>query len=332
MSDTTLSQLFYIERQPVSREWLERLLRRLWGHGLLFRALTPETASWEGQLHSHQPVREAQESRPLPSLEEQIEQIVSKGTGWLTGWDGKISLTLELDTNLLAQAQEAAGRGEPPGFLQDRRFGLVKVEMPGSYLSKGTLTSLSPDQPGGMALIPSYHQVWLAFAHWFEVLCQELRPAFALGYLRPNDQQKEGWFELETAFDPFLRQGRWPTVSGQLKRVRALYAPARHATPALLEEWLSDPAHQVKRLATGDLLLARQERYEDRELDWHLAWGDKQTWENHFAEARMHLQRAQSLSEALEDKSGLWLVQRHLQRLEAREQAAKEGRLDKEDE
>lgn len=323
MSDMTLSQLFYIERQPLTRDWLEPLLRRLWGHGLLYRSLTPDTVSWEGQLHSRLPIFESMEPRPLPSLDEQITQIVQKGTGWLNCWDQDVCLTLELDTDLIALAQEAIGRGLPLSFIQDRRFGLVKVELPGSYVNKRDMVTISPDEPAGAYLIPPYHQVWLAFAHWFEVLCQELHPAFALGYLRPNDQHKEGWFALETAFDAPLRQGRWPNVSDQLKRVRTLYAPSRHVTPALLEEWLSDPAHQVKRLETGALLF-RQERYEDRELDWHLSWGQKLARENQFAEARMHTQRALTISEALDDKGGIWQAQRDLERANTREKLLSE--------
>ncbi len=95
---------------------------------------------------------------------------------------------------------------------------------------------------------------------------------------------------------------------------------------------MSDPAYQLKRLETGGLLVVRQERYEDCELDWHLYWGDKRIWENRFAEARMHLQRALSIREALDDKSALWLAQRGLQRLSAREKALSEGTLKEDDE
>jgi hypothetical protein len=316
MSDHYLDAKLYVARRPLTTEWLVTLLRHLWEHGVCFSAFTPDVARWEGQLQALYPAI----GRPPLTLEQEIAGIVARGAGNVQMWDKDVSITLALDPNLIADAW-AMEEAEVEA-LSRRVYGTVGLFVDNAYLHYDDIVprgpSSSPASPASGHLVTPYQQVFIAFAHWFEVLAQHAQAEFGFGYDPGEDLTDEDAFveESDDAIDAALARRRVPDVRSWLARERVTYVSPTLVTPELLTTWISAQRRWVKQAPGGGCVsIAQLHLYERGEGHAQLQLGDLAFSERRIREAQAHYQRALTIFETNGDAHGVFVSQSNLKRL-----------------
>jgi hypothetical protein len=285
----------YMERRPLTEEWLRTLLFRLWERGLHYNydyAAAPLT--WDEELNvlaEGMADREVYWSVQLSTL---IEHIMAAGMGSITAYDKEVALDLFLDPSGLPD-----GFDGPDDF--PIRFGQVGFAVNGPYLDTKPELSLSRDLPTGAYLLAPYQQIMLAGAHWMEVLCEECHPIFAVGYDTNRESAEED--ERETIEAP-LYEGRLPDQTAWRS---LMYISARFADNDFILSRLAEPGRWLKRMKDGGVLIHtpyNEYAYENAEAYRQAHQGEAAMKQHVFTQATQHYQRALGIFHSVSNDSG----------------------------
>lgn len=319
MSDTSLLLSILIERQPLSADWCQALLRHLWERGLRFGPAQPVSPRWEDELGRDCTSIHDTDFATLP-LAQAMERLVMEGSGALRIWDRGMQMLLSLDPDrraVLANTQTNVGAQERTPLGQNR-LGFVRLSLDGTYLDVADEPLVLPDAPPGASLLRPYQQATRAFSHWASVLCEFLRPAWAWAYdpaeeyeLMKEHGERHGEIValVERNQMPPLERWTWLT-----------YLPAHFASAEVLGQLLARPHLRLERLSAGGVLaympLDDQQyesniAYEYERLAHAAWWGTSED----FDLALRAYQRALTIFHAIGHRAGEELCRRDMSRL-----------------
>jgi len=304
MSDRVLHVALYMERCPLTEEWLHTLLFHLWERGLHCNynyATAPLT--WDEELNVPvDGVIDIDVYEDVP-LRDAIQRIVAASGGSIKLYDKEMILHLSLDPS-----------GVPDGFDGPDdfpiRFGQVAFSIQGTLLETDDQLPLSRDLPTGAYLLAPYQQVMLAGAHWMEVLCEECHPIFAVGYDTNRESAEED--ERETIEAP-LYEGRLPDETAWRS---LMYIGPRFINHDFVLSRLAESGRWLKWMKDGGLFIHtpyREYAYENAEAYRHVEQGKTAKKQREFALTIQHYQRAQgifrSVSNELEARACGWDIE-----------------------
>ncbi len=311
----------YVPRQPLTLEWLTRLLEHLWSHGLRFANPTPEERTWQAELDS--PDFDIQQVH-APSLAQALERIIEKGSCYISMWDDDIPYHLDL-----------APDPHEDILLPDEE---PEEELPIGYISLYCDITRAgifyPDYDEDETHTPAYLRAYHGYLHWSKILCAFVEPLFAFGDTPYTGLLTE---EEEPRIQHLLAQGQLPDCSELLRKDGACYLTPRDAQPERLLDALRIPHCSLERLPNGGVFLSTSytsllyenaagqreiflgKSYFDRaeREDRHLTVGDLETVTYHF-------QRALTIFIAIEDVDRIRSTRRYIRDIE--EQRAETSR------
>ncbi len=304
MSDWMLLVELYMERRPLTEEWLHGLLFRLWERGLHYNynyAAVPLT--WEEELHVLVGAVVGSEVYDAVPLSDAIQRIAAVGAGSIKVYDKELILYLFFDPS-----GKSGSRYDEPDCAPTR-FGQIGFTISGSFLNTDNLLPLSRDLPIGAYLLAPYQQVMQACAHWMEVLCEECNPIFSVGYDTNRESAEED--ERETIEAP-LFEGRLPEQS----EWRSLtYISARFIDNDFILSLLEAPGRWLKRMKDGGILMHtpyNEYAYESAEAYRHAHQGEAAKEQHEFALATQQYKRALGIFRSIPNSTEEWQSERDI--------------------
>ncbi|HLG62930.1 MAG TPA: hypothetical protein VKY19_13400 [Ktedonosporobacter sp.] len=311
---TPLVCTFYFPPEPLTQEWLWKVLHTLWQHGLHFSPQTTQEATWSAELEGSDRRQiwhgsEATSSSDQDcSLEEFIRRATRDGVGATRLWDREVAMLLRLD---------------PAGTVSDdlpapqQAIGRVHLWMDGGYRSLGFKQVLPPQPPGleaGRLLLPAQQAV-LAFSHWCEVLCDVLEPAFAAAYNPGRDMTSEVYY-------PLAQQA---LTTGQIKEPPAgpwlAYIAARFVSDELLRAAYHKEGCWLKRTRKDGLLLLTplpDYTYEAVEARYQKHLGDDANLRHkEYKRAVQHYEYARQIFKEIPDEDSALSMKAEIERIQA---------------
>jgi hypothetical protein len=315
MSDRMLHTALYMERRPLTEEWLRTLLFRLWERGLHYNydyAAAPLT--WDEELNvlvHGMADRQVYRSVQLNTL---IEHIVAAGMGSITAYDKEVALDLFLDPSGLPD-----GFDGPDDF--PIRFGQVGFAINGPYLDTDPQLPFSRDLPAGAYLLAPYQQIMLAGAHWMEVLCDECNPIFGVGYDTNRESAEED--EREVIEAP-LFEGRLPD---QAEWRSLTYISARFIDNDFILSQLASPGRWLKQMKDGGILMHtpyNEYAYENAEAHRHAHQGKAAKEQHEFTLATQHYKRAMGIFRSVSNGPEVWQSETDIARVASKRRIEEE--------
>jgi hypothetical protein len=313
MSEAPLHVALYMERRPLTQEWLHTLLFRLWERGLHYNfdyAAAP--LSWDEELNvlaEGVADRQVYWSVQLSTL---IQNILAAGFGSITVYDKEVALNLFIDpSGVPDNFEELDELGVPDDF--PKRFGQVGISINGPYFEKNHQLPLTRELPIGAYMLAPYQQIMLAGIHWMEVLCEECHPIFGIGYDTSCEAMEED--EREVIEAP-LYEGRLPDqgVWGPL-----MYISAQFLNTDFLLSRLAEPGRWLKRMNDGGIFMcvpSDEHAYENAEAYRQFRQG-KTTQEQHdFPLAVQHYKRAMGIFQGVSNDLGVWLNEESIKEID----------------
>ncbi len=311
--------VLYLPRQQITRDWALDACETLWRHGMRLLAPDPVVGDWTEQLSTPPP----HQAYATTSLSDQIDDIVRVGSGDIVCYDRNVEFHLLFDLDVRQTALYYSLSPEQLAARERLQFGKLQLSIRyPNIASWQRIKALPTDNiPATAYLIPPYEQAHLAMAHWMEVLCAHLHPAFAVGYYATNSYAAsesdiewdfETYFlkEFDVAVATALESGQFPALSTWLdqKQIYLLYAPAHLMTAATVEAWLATPGRWSRRLPDGAwLAFSMPEAYDVTLYEEYYAAADALLKEIRMSdnrarlpEARAYVQRAQALAPLLQ--------------------------------
>jgi hypothetical protein len=294
MSDRMLHVALYMERRPLTEEWLRSLLFRLWERGLHYNydyAAAPLT--WDEELHVLTDGVVNSHMYENIQLSNVIQRIAAAGEGLITVYDKRMALDLFIDPS-----------GRPDGFDGPDdfpiRFGQVGFSVNGPYFDTASQLPLSRDLPTGAYLLAPYQQAMQAGAHWMEVLCEECNPIFGVGYDTNRESAEED--EREVIEAP-LYEGRLPD---QTEWRSLTYISARFINDDFILSQLDSPGRWLRRMKGGGILMHtpyKEYAYENAEAYRQAHQGKAAMKQHAFTLAIQHYQRAMGIFHSVSNDS-----------------------------
>jgi hypothetical protein len=253
----------YIERRPLSRDWVLALCRELWQRGA--RINTPYlTETWDEQLAGVFPHMTNTEV----SLSDHIDRMVENGMESLHFWDRGVVFTVDVSPEFQLPASWL--RDEPDiQLLETLPFGLVTLRLatpqagdlpfPRNLLyhpeSGSTVEYAAPETA---YLIRPKYQAYLALAHWTEVLSLSLNPLYGVGYHHLDQSDDNAfWHTHHQRVVRTLAQGQLPEPDSLLTNTPLRYASPRFVSEELIRAWASQADTCVRLLPNGGLLASQ---------------------------------------------------------------------------
>jgi hypothetical protein len=302
MSEAPLHVALYMERRPLTEEWLHALLFRLWERGLHYNydyAAAPLTWDEELNVLVDGVVDEVYKGVPLRDA---IQHIVAADAGSIHVYDKEVGLHLFIDPSGAPDDFESDGFDEPYDF--PKRFGQVGFSINGPYFNADHHLPLTRELPIGAYLLAPYQQVMLAGIHWMEVLCEECHPIFAVGYDTNCEAIEED--EREVIEAP-LYEGRLPdqSVWGPL-----IYISSRFLDNDFILSLLSSPGRWLKRMKDGGIFMrtpSNEHAYENAEGYRQIQQGNTAKEQHEWALAVQHYKRARGIFHGVSNDLAVWL-------------------------
>ena len=225
---------FFVQRQPLTVEYLRTLLHRVWQHGLHFHIAPPKAPTWEAQWEAQGECYIDGAFHMVP-LHEACRMLAASGQGSLTLHDHALALALHIGDTLPTDLTS------PLDVAQYERM-LLCID-PTFSLSGEMLT-------GNAVILQPYSQMGNAYAHWCQVLAEESQAFVAIGY-DTNDLESQGY----TLNDEFI----WAATLLQTRQFQApswslmWYLDAAFAPIALAQALLARPGISVQSTRNGGL-------------------------------------------------------------------------------
>jgi hypothetical protein len=310
MFEAPLHVTLYMERRPLTEEWLHTFLFRLWERGLHYNydyAAAPLT--WDEELNVLVDGVDIDVYKGVP-LRDTIQRIVAAGAGLITVYDKEVALELFVDPSGVPDDFEP--RYFEPDELEalynfPKRFGQVGISINGPYFDKERQIPLLRELPTGAYMLAPYQQIMWAGIHWMEVLCEEFHPIFAVGY----DTNCEAIDEDErVVIEAPLYEGRLPdqAVWGPL-----MYISARFADNDFVLSLFTEPGRWLKRMKDGGIFMrtpSNEHAYENAEGYRQIQQGKTAKEQHEFTLAVQHYKRAMGIFHSVSNDFGVWLSER----------------------
>jgi hypothetical protein len=298
MSDRMLLVELYMERRPLTEEWLHALLFRLWERGLHYNYnYVAAPLTWDEELQVLMDGGVGNEGYKGVQLRDVIQDIATVGAGSIKIYDKEIILRLFVDPS-----GKSRSRYDEPNCAPTR-FGQVGFTIRGSFLNTDDQLPLSRDLPIGAYLLAPYQQVMLACARWMEVLCEECHPIFGVGYDTNRESAEED--EREVIEAP-LFEGRLPD---QTEWRSLTYISARFVNNDFILSQLASPGRWLKRMKDGGILMHtpyNEYAYENAEAYRHAHQGKAAKKQHEFTLATRHYKRAMGIFRSASNGSEVW--------------------------
>jgi hypothetical protein len=316
MSGAPLHVALYMERRPLTEEWLHTLLFRLWERGLHYNfdyASAPLTWDEELNVLVDGVVDIVYEEVPLRDA---IQRIVAAGSGSVKLYDKKVCLHLHLDpSGVPDNFEELDELGVPDDF--PKRFGQVGFSINAPYFDRERHLPLTRELPIGADLLVPYQQVMLAGIHWMEVLCEECHPLFAVGYDTNCEAMEE---DERVVIEAPLYEGRLPdqAVWGPL-----MYVSARFADNDFVLSRLAESGRWLRRMNDGGIFMrlpSEEHAYENAEAYRQFHQGEAAQEQHDFTQAVQHYKRSMGIFHSVSNDFGAWLNEWNIMHMDLQRQ------------
>jgi hypothetical protein len=312
MFEAPLEVALYMERRPLTEEWLHALLFRLWERGLHYnRDYAAAPLTWDEELSVLTSGIVTHGNKEVP-LRDAIQRIVAAGFGSIKAYDKEVALDLFIDpAGAPDNFEELDELGVPDDF--PKRFGQVGISIHGPYFEKDHHLPLTRELPIGAYMLAPYQQIMLAGIHWMEVLCEECHPIFGIGYDTSCEAIEED--EREVIEAP-LYEGRLPdqSVWGPL-----MYISARFVNDDFLLSRLAEPGRWLKRMNDGGIFMrvpSNEHAYENAEAYRQLQQGETAQEQHDFSRAVQHYKRAMGIFQSISNDLGVWQSEQNIKEID----------------
>jgi hypothetical protein len=308
MAEDPLHVALYMERRPLTQEWLHTLLFRLWERGLHYHHdYAAASLTWDEELnvlvsgvdnHVYEGV----------SLRDAIQRIIAAGFGSIKVYDKKVALSLFIDPSGVPDHFDEADELDVPDDFP-KRFGQVGFSIHGPYFNRDRHLPLTRELPIGAYMLAPYQQIMLAGIHWMEVLCEECHPIFGIGYDTSCEAMEE---DERVVIEAPLYEGRLPdqSVWGPL-----MYISPRFVNTDFLLSRLAEPGRWLKRMNDGGIFMrvpSNEHAYENAEGYRQFQQGKTAQEQHDFPLAVNHYKRAMGIFQGASNDTGVWLNEWHL--------------------
>jgi hypothetical protein len=312
MNVKTLQFAFFVQRQPLTVEYLQTLLHRVWQHGLHFHNVPPQAPTWEAQWEAQGRCYIDDAFHMVP-LHEACRMLATSGQGALTLHDHALALELRIGDTIPTHLTSS---------MDVAQYERMVLRIDPTFMISGEM------QTRNALILQPYPQIGNAYAHWCRVFAEVSQASVAIGY-DTNVLETQG-NTLDTEFI-------WATTLLQTHQFQAplwslmWYLDASFAHIALSPSLFARPGMNVQSARNGGLwgltpqwiqfsqeVAAMYEEISDAapfEQGILANLSDQAQRERYLELAAQHFERALELAQAVDFVEGERLCAVHITRM-----------------